>query len=403
MSTRAGRFVRDTTTGEAVQTFVPAPLPPEPALHLTRDDYELMERANRALGRLDGVTTLLPDTGLFLYFYVRKEAVLSSQIEGTQSSLSDLLLYESDGMPGMPMDDAAEVSCYVAALDHGMERLRNGFPLSLRLLREIHEILLHSGRGSEKQPGAFRRSQNWIGGTRPGNAVYVPPPPHRVTECMGALEKFLHDDPVRMPTLLKAGLAHVQFESIHPFLDGNGRVGRLLITLLLCAEGALTDPILYLSLYFKTHRLRYYDLLQHVRTEGDWESWLRFFLRGVQETANQAVEAARTTLDLFREDRRRIEGIGRAAGSALRVHELLQERPILSIKQAERALNLSQPTISSALTNLQDLGIVRELTGKQRYRLYVYAAYFDILDEGTQPLAPADGEAPPQPTRSFQS
>jgi Fic family protein len=318
---------------------------------------------------------------------VRKEAVLSSQIEGTQSSLSDLLLYESDEMPGVPMDDVVEVSNYVAAMEHGLCRLREGFPLSLRLIREIHEILLREGRGTERQPGHFRSSQNWIGGTRPGNALYVPPPPEHVMACMGALEKFLHDEPVRMPTLLKAGLAHVQFETIHPFLDGNGRVGRLLITLLLCEEKALTDPILYLSLYFKTHRQTYYDLLQRVRTEGAWEDWLRFFLRGVQETSNQAVEAARSILELFQEDRQTIdERLGRSAGSALRVHELLQRRPVLNTNIAIDQLSLSRPTILTALANLEELGIVRELTGKQRYRLYVYDRYFNILDEGTVPL-----------------
>jgi len=387
MSGRSGQYVTSTTAGEAVQAFIPDPLPPDPEIQLTSSDYELMERANRALGRLDGVTTILPGTELFLYLYVRKEAVLSSQIEGTQSSLSDLLLYESDEMPGVPMDDVVEVSNYVAALDHGLERLREGFPLSLRLIREIHEILLRGGRGSEKMPGQFRTSQNWIGGTRPGNAEYVPPPPEHLIDCMGSLEKFLHDDPVRMPTLLKAGLAHVQFETIHPFLDGNGRVGRLLITLLLCEEDALTDPILYLSLYFKTHRQMYYDMLQNVRTEGAWEEWLRFFLRGVQETSNQATEAARAILELFQRDRTAIdETLGRAAGSALRVHELLQRRPVLNTKQAVKRLSLTRPTILSALENLQDLGMVRELTGKERYRVYVYDRYFNILDEGTEPL-----------------
>ena len=384
---RSGTYLTSTTTGEEVRAFVPDPLPPDPEIQLTREDFELMERANRALGRLDGVTTILPDTEIFLYLYVRKEAVLSSQIEGTQSSLSDLLLYESDEMPGVPMDDVVEVSNYVAALDHGLERLHGGFPLSLRLIREIHEMLLREGRGSNQRPGEFRSSQNWIGGTRPGNAEYVPPPPERVMDCMGALEKFLHDDPVRMPTLLKAGLVHVQFETIHPFLDGNGRVGRLLITLLLCEEGALTDPILYLSLYFKTHRQTYYDLLQKVRTEGAWEEWLRFFLRGVQATANQATEAARAILELFQRDRASIdEELGRAAGSALRVHELLQRRPVLNTNQAMEQLSLSRPTILSALENLQGLDMVRELTGKERYRVYVYDRYFNILDEGTEPL-----------------
>ncbi|MCS4034955.1 Fic family protein, partial [Salinibacter ruber] len=383
-------YILTSSVGEEVRAFVPDPLPPPTDLDLKAEDQDLIERANRALGRLDGVTTLLPDTQLFLYLYVRKEAVLSSQIEGTQSSLSDLLLYESDEVPGVPMDDVVEVSNYVAALNHGLERLEEGFPLSLRLIREIHGILLREGRGSEKEPGEFRRSQNWIGGTRPGNATYVPPPPNKVVGCMGALEKFLHDDPVRTPTLIKAGLAHVQFETIHPFLDGNGRVGRLLITLLLCQEGALTKPILYLSLYFKTHRDRYYELLQKVRKEGAWREWLRFFLEGVKETSAQAVEAARSILERFEEDRLKIrDSLGRSANSALRMHEFLQENPVVTTSRAAEEMTISRPTITSALENLQDLGIVREMTGKERYRVYAYDEYLAILHEGTEPLPEA--------------
>ena len=387
MRNAAGTYVVSATAGERVRAFVPAPLPPQPKLQLTEADYDLMERANRALGRLDGIMALLPDTELFIYLYVRKEAMLSSQIEGTQSSLSDLLLYESDEAPGVPFDDVREVSNYVAALYHGLGRLRNdGFPLSLRLLREMHGVLLAGGRGADKQPGEFRRSQNWIGGTRPGNAVFVPPPPERMLECLGDLEKFLHDDPVRTPLLIKGALAHVQFETIHPFLDGNGRLGRLLITLLLCAEGALAEPILYLSLFFKMNRQRYYDLLQRVRTEGAWEEWLRFFLTGVLETATQAARAAQAILRLFKEDRERIEALGRPAGSALRVHELLQARPLLTIAQGVEKLALTKPTVAAALKNLQALGIVREMTGRQRGRVFLYDAYFAILDEGTEPL-----------------
>jgi len=387
MGDPSGKYILTSSVGEEVRAFVPAPLPPS-QLELTSDDRDLIERANRALGRLDGVTTLLPDTQLFLYLYVRKEAVLSSQIEGTQSSMSDLLLYENEEVPGVPMDDVVEVSNYVAALNHGLERLKDGFPLSLRLLREIHGILLREGRGSEKNPGEFRQSQNWIGGDRPGNAKHVPPPPHKVMDCMGALETFLHDEPVRKPTLIKAGLAHVQFETIHPFLDGNGRVGRLLITLLLWEEDALTKPILYLSLYLKANRDRYYELLQNVREEGAWEEWLRFFLRGVQETSNQAVEAARSILELFEEDRGRIrDELGRAASSALRVHEHLQENPVVTTARVNETMDISRPTITSALDNLQDLGIVREMTGKERYRVYAYDDYLGILDEGTEPLS----------------
>jgi Fic family protein len=386
-SSRAGTFVLSTASPEPFRAFVPHPLPPNPPLQLDETHYELLEKANRALGRLDGVTLLLPDTSLFLYFYVRKEALLSSQIEGTQSSFSDLLLHESEEAPGVPLDDVEEVSNYIAAMNHGLKRLRNGFPLSLRLLREIHEILLSKGRGSESAPGEFRRSQNWIGGTRPGNALFVSPPPDKVGECMNDLEKFLHDVPARTPVLIKAALAHVQFETIHPFLDGNGRLGRLLITFVLCAEGALSEPMLYLSLYFKTHRPAYYDLLQKVRTEGDWESWLRFFLEGVAETATQAADTAKNILHLFASDRRRLESLGRQGGSALRVHQLLQKKPILSIQSAAKNLKLSVPTVTTAVARLRKLNILKETTGRQRNRLFVYQKYLDILNEGTEPIS----------------
>jgi len=299
-----GQYITTATAGERFQAFVPTPLPEQSALELTPRHYELMEKANWALGRLDGVAALLPDTSLFLYFYVRKEALLSSQIEGTQSSFSDLLLHESREVPGVPLDDVAEVSSYVAAMEHGLKRLKEDFPLSLRLICEIHEILLSTGRGSTKNPGEFRRSQNWIGGSRPGNARFVPPPPHEMMVCLGDLEKYLHAE--HTPVLIKAALAHLQFETIHPFLDGNGRVGRLLITLLLCVQGVLSQPMLYLSLYFKANRDVYYDLLQRVRTEGVWEEWLLFFLEGVLETSLQAVTTAQNILQLFEDDRNRI-------------------------------------------------------------------------------------------------
>ena len=386
MKRNAGQFLRSSTSPEPFQAFVPAPLPPEPLLEIDIGLQGLLEKANRALGRLDGIGTLLPDTSLFLYSYIRKEALLSSQIEGTQSSFSDLLLYENDAAPGVPVDDVQEVSSYVAALEHGLRRIREGVPLSLRLVREIHEILLSNGRGSHKSPGEFRRSQNWIGGSRPGNARYVPPPPEEVMECLGALEKFLHDDPVKTPTLIKAALAHVQFESIHPFLDGNGRVGRLLITLLLCAEGAMTEPLLYLSLYLKTNREMYYDLLQGMRDTGDWEDWLRFFLQGVWETAEEASRTTRTVLQVFGEDRQQIEGLGRAAASALRVFSRLQATPLLSIRKTADALGLSVPTVIAAVKNLETLGVVQELTGRRRDRLFVYGRYLDILNEGAEPI-----------------
>lgn len=380
-----GTYITCSTAGERFKTFIPSPLPPDPPLKLGDKDYDLMEKANRALGRLDGVTTLLPDSSIFIYFYVRKEALLSSQIEGTQSSFADLLLHESENAPGIPLEDVQEVSNYVSAIYHGLKRLRDdGFPLSLRLIREIHGVLLSKGRGSDKDPGEFRRSQNWVGGSRPGNAYFVPPPPDRVMECMGKLETFLHDKPRRTPVLIKAAFAHVQFETIHPFLDGNGRVGRLLITLILCAEKALQEPLLYLSLYFKQNRQEYYNRLHQVRTEGDWIGWLRFFFTGVLETAQQAAETAQIILRKFEEDRLKIEILGRRAGSAHRVHQLIQKQPVISVPSAVKALGVTAPTVRSAVKNLEKLRILREITGKQRDRVYVYDPYMKILDQGTE-------------------
>lgn len=384
-SPRIGRYLETAVGGERVRAFIPPDLPPNPPLNLA-PMYGLIEEANQALGRLDGATSVLPDTALFLYMYVRKEALLSSQIEGTQSSLSDLLLFEADEIPAVPPEDAREVSNYVAAMHHGLERLHGGFPLSLRLIRDIHAILLAKGRGESKAPGEFRRSQNWIGGTRPGNAAYVPPPVDRVEPLMGELEKFLHADTPSIPTVIKAGLAHVQFETIHPFLDGNGRLGRLLITLYLCERKVLREPLLYLSLYLKAHRQEYYDLLMRVRQDGDWESWLQFFLTGVRDTANQAAETARRLLALFDADRDKIQPLGRKAASAIRVHILLRRNPLLSIQEAAKQLQLSQPTVTAALHHLMQLGIVREISGRKRRRLFLYDAYVKLLSEGTEPL-----------------
>jgi len=382
-----GSYVVTSTAGEEVRAFVPHPLPPSPPLNLGPEEHDLLEQANRAIGRLDGLATVLPDTALFIYMYVRKEAVLSSQIEGTQSSLSDLLVHELDEAPGVPLDDVTEVSNYVAAMDHGLSRLRDGFPISLRLLRDIHGVLLREGRGSASTPGEFRRSQNWLGGTRPGNARFVPPPPDRLMSCLDPLEKFLHDQPERTPLLIKAALAHVQFETIHPFLDGNGRLGRLLITLLMCAEGALAEPILYLSLHFKSHRDEYYERLQRVRTHGEWEEWLRFFLEGVLDTSRQAVDTARAALELFEQHRDSIQTLGRRTASALQVHAELKRSAILSIGKAAGRSGLTEPTVASAFSLLSDLGIVREITGKQRGRLFAYQPYLDLLAMGTAPIA----------------
>ena len=335
-----------------------------------------------ALGKLAGVTSLLPDSQLFLYSYVRKEADLSSQIEGTQSSLSELLLFENNAATGVPIDDVVEVSNYVAAMEHGMQRLREGFPLSLRLLREIHGVLLAKGRGSEKQPGEFRTTQNWIGGSRPGNALFVPPPPDHVLDCMGALEKFLHQG--NLPTLIRAGLAHAQFETIHPFLDGNGRTGRLLIALLLCHDRKLPEPLLYLSLYLKKNRAAYYELLQRVRTHGDWESWMDFFLTGVEDTANQAAETAARLLRLFQDDRARLHVLGRKGMSALKLHDILQRKPVVTVPRLVSGHGFSAPTANSALRVLINQGIVREITGYARNRVFAYAEYLRTLNEGAE-------------------
>ncbi len=389
-TSRPGAYVTTTVVGEPVKAFVPAPLPP-PELDLS-GLYRHLDRANQAMGRLDGLTALLPDARFLLYLYVRKEALVSSQIEGTQSSLGDLLLFENKAPTTVPKHDVEEVSNYVAAMQHGLRRLADGFPLSLRLIREIHGILLRGGRGASKTPGEFRRSQNWIGGSRPGNASFVPPPPEQMMKCLDSFERFLHnededeDDKHGLPLLVVAGLVHVQFESIHPFLDGNGRLGRLLITLLLCAQGALKEPLLYLSLFFKTHRDKYYDHLQRVRTEGAWEEWLEFFLEGAATTAQEAAAAATRILRLFSRDRTKIQKLGRAAASTLRVHEYMQRKPMANIRDAARALKLSIPTVTAGFNHLVRIGVLEEVTGKRRDRLFTYARYFNIVSEGTEPL-----------------
>jgi Fic family protein len=339
-----------------------------------------LSAADRALGRLDGITVLVPDKALFFYMYVRKEAVLSSQIEGTQSTISDLLRFETDAAAGRPVDDVREVSRYVDAMMHGLDRLKT-LPISLRLIREMHERLLRGGRGQTKNAGEFRRSQNWVGGTRPGNAIYVPPPVDELMRCLDAFEKFIHQPTPDIPPLIKAGLIHLQFESIHPFLDGNGRLGRLLITLYLCAENVLKQPLLYLSLYFKQHREDYYRLLQEVRERGDWEAWLEFFLDGVAKTADQAFDTATRIVALFEADRTRISAEAAAAGSALRVHELLQRGAFLTAPVATQKTGLTAPTINAAFGELERLGIVSEVTGRKRGRVYSYRRFVELLSD----------------------
>ena len=376
-------MVRQQSGAAGFSAFIPSPLPPRPALILDGTLQERLETASREVGRLDSITTLLPNPGLFIYMYVRKEAVLSSQIEGTQSSLSDLLRAENDGTAGVPFDDVNEVLNYTAAMEHGLERLENGFPLSLRLLRDIHRILMTGARGGNRTPGEFRTSQNWIGGSRPGNARFVPPPAHEMQEAMASLEKFLHDEGVRMPLLVRTGLVHAQFETIHPFLDGNGRMGRLLITFLLCNGGALSKPLLYLSLYLKENRDEYYERLQRVRTHGDWEGWMNFYLVGVETVARLATQTASRIIGLFERDRRRIHALGKGAASALSVFEILRNRAVVSIPRAVKELNLSKQTVNAAVRRIEGLGIIREESGRLRGRHWAYAEYIELLNAGT--------------------
>ena len=381
---RLGRLSETSVAGETVHAFVPPALPPEPPI----DVLPLLDKlsaAERALGRLDGITMLLPRHELFLYMYVRKEAVLSSQIEGTQSTLTDLLRYEATVETGQPFDDVREVSNYVDAMMFGLSRLEE-LPLSLRLIREMHARLMDGNRGGNKNPGEFRRSQNWIGGSRPGNAMFVPPPISELDGCLSAFEAFIHDETSGLPPLLKAGLLHVQFETIHPFLDGNGRIGRLLITLYLCSKGSLRAPLLYLSLFFKSNRTEYYRLLQNVRETGAWEDWLAFYLTGVEQTANQAFDAATRIVELFKADRDKIMGDSDRAGSSLRVHEWMQSNPFVSSNLLVERIGLSPPTVNAALADLERLGIVSEVTGKRRNRVFSYTAFLDILSEGTGPV-----------------
>ncbi len=378
-----GRYVKVNTPREAFRAFVPAPLPPRPGIDWSPSLRARFDAALVALGRLDAVADLLPNAQLLLYSFVRKEAVLSSMIEGTQSSLADLMLFEIDEQPGVPVEDAREVSRNVAALEHGLKRLRGGFPLSLRLLREVHEVLIGPDeRAAMLTPGEFRRSQAWIGGTRPGTAVFVPPPADELTECLKQFERFLNDLPEPTPPLEKAALAHVQFETIHPFLDGNGRVGRLLIALQLAADGLLREPMLYLSVHFKEHRRTYYEFLNTVRLSGDWESWLEFFADAVLTSATQASESAKRLLELAAQDGRRIERLGRAAASAVAIHRVLQRQPIGTSASLAAATGLTQATVNKSLVHLERLGLVRELTNKQRGRVFSYRRYIEILNEG---------------------
>ncbi|SFR71442.1 Fic family protein [Mitsuaria sp. PDC51] len=375
-----GTYEYSIAGGETCQAFVPLPLPPQPALSLDADLQERLNAAHLALGRLDGLSLLMPETSVLLYSYVRKEAVMSSRIEGTQSSLADLLIYEADGAPGSPLDDVREVSCYVAALEHGRDRMRQGMPLCTRLMNDMHRRLMTQGRGRGKAPGELRRTQNWIGGASAASASFVPPPPHRLEHCLSDLERFINDQPERHPSLVKAAMAHLQFETIHPYLDGNGRLGRLLIPLILVSEGVLREPLLYLSLYFKSCRNDYYDLLQAVREHGDWESWLSFFATAVQVAAMQAVEMTLAITRLFTVDGARIRREARADEDALRLHHALFSRPVARRVDITAFNGQDAAAIDRGARVLTGLGLLRTVFGTAGEPIYVYTAYLDLLN-----------------------
>ena len=377
-----GRYVPGIAGGFACQAFIPAPLPPHPPLEINGKLQARLAEAHIALGRLDAISSLLPDAQLFLYSYVRKEAVMSSQIEGTQSSLSDLMLYEMAAQPGVPMDDVQEVSCYVNALTLGVERINQGNPITIRLVKELHQALMTSGRGIQRGPSEFRTNQVWIGGHRADEATFVPPPANEIAACWSELEKFINDVPEPTEPVIKAALMHVQFETIHPFMDGNGRLGRLLIPLILAQAGVLQEPLLYLSVFFKKHRQTYYERLQQVRLTGDWEGWLLFFVDAITATATQAVATAQQLNQLLATDKTKLVQIGRLAGSANQILEALFNQPIASINLLVEKTGLTPATIGKALDAMQNtLGVVRELTGQKRNRVYAYSAYIDILNQ----------------------
>lgn len=368
------------TVGERVRAYIPAPLPPQPELQLTPALLQRYSEAMTALGALDAVGAQVQDVAPFLYICVRREAVLSSRIEGTQSSLNDLLLYEQGAYEEDDIDDVSSVSHYVSATQLGMERMADGFPISLRLLRELHAELLRRGRGASKMPGEFRQSQNWIGGTRPGNAVYVPPPPQELITCLGELELFINAED-EIPALIKAALVHVQFESIHPFLDGNGRVGRLLIQMMLCRSGLLRRPLLYLSLFFKQHRQEYYRLLGGIRETGDWESWLGYFFEAVAATATGAAELLNRLSTAAERDRAWAAAQGRSRKNVAKVLDIVRSRIIVRPLQVAELAGITPATTYRILDLMAQAGIIRLRTQGERNRIYAYAPYISLLDE----------------------
>ena len=376
---RAGTYQNQAT---GCRPFIPAPLPPDPPIAIDDELQTLLSAADRALGRLDGSVQTLPDSDLFVLMYVRKEAVLSSQIEGTQSSLNDLLRAEARIYDPDRPADVREVSNYVAALNNGLERLSD-LPISVRLVREIHKRLLKDVRGAHLQPGELRKSQNWIGpsGATLNEATFIPPPPHEVPQALSDLEHFMHAKD-SMPALIRIGLTHAQFETIHPFLDGNGRVGRLLITFMLCEQGILQSPVLYLSHYFKAKRAEYYEHLQNIRNDGGWEAWLKFFLRGVADVSREATDTARAIVSLRETDRDKIiNELGRVAGNALKVHELLFRFPLVSVNPVADMLEVSFTSANRLVERLVDIGVLVEATGNARNRVFQYQNYINIFSD----------------------
>jgi len=380
---RLGKYIIKKSAGESYKCYIPPLLPIKPEIDLNYLSC-LIEKAIHSISELNNLAKIVPNTELFIYMYVRKEALLSSQIEGTQSSFSDLLLFEQQQNLNVAEADVEEVSNYIKALNHGIKRMNDGFPLSLRLIKEIHAILLAGTRGADKLPGEFRKSQNWIGGTRPGNAFFVPPSVEYLNDILSNFEKFLHNDTI--PILVKAAISHVQFETIHPFLDGNGRIGRLLITLILIHHKLLDSPILYLSLYLKENRSLYYNLLQETRQKGNWETWIEFFINGILSTSKQAIETINEINNLFLQDQKQIDTLGRQRLACTGTFNCLKRMPQISVNRLATELGTSQPTARTALTSLLKLNILEEITGKKRDKIYVYRKYLDILEQGAQPL-----------------
>jgi Fic family protein len=379
---RAGRYVQQPNRYSA---FIPMALPPKPDIQYDGELQTLLSKADRALGRLDGSIQTLPDPDIFVFMYVRKEAVLSSQIEGTQSSLNDLLEAEAAITDTQRPGDVSEVLNYVNAMNHGLERLVD-LPISVRLIRELHEKLMHGVRGKHAQPGELRSSQNWIGpgGSSLIDAIYVPPPPHEVEGMLSDLEKFIHTEN-DIPVLIKIGLIHAQFETIHPFLDGNGRIGRLLIAFFLCHKEVLLKPVLYLSHWFKSHRTAYYELLQNIRDKGEWEEWLKFFLEGVASVSLEATQTARAIVAMREEHRSRItDDFGRATGNGLRILEMLYTRPFIDTTMVRDKLNISFPTAADLIKRFVNADLLVEITGQDRYRVYQYFPYVRLFSENNR-------------------